>query len=93
MWRNGNASDYGSEDSRFDPWQARIFLSFLFFFLDENRNNTTALPHSASFVSPSCGNSSPERRCYLYLTKNGGVEREERERERNISFFFVLEKD
>ena len=26
LWRNGNASDYGSEDSRFDPWQARIFF-------------------------------------------------------------------
>ena len=35
LWRNGNASDYGSEDSRFDPWQARIFLLFFlsFFFL------------------------------------------------------------
>ena len=34
LWRNGNASDYGSEDSRFDPWQARIFLIFwLFHFL------------------------------------------------------------
>ena len=29
LWRNGNASDYGSEDSRFDPWQARIFLFLL----------------------------------------------------------------
>ena len=33
LWRNGNASDYGSEDSRFDPWQARIFLFYSTFFL------------------------------------------------------------
>ena len=26
LWRNGNASDYGSEDSRFDPRQARIYF-------------------------------------------------------------------
>ena len=24
LWRNGNASAYGAEDSRFDPWQPRI---------------------------------------------------------------------
>ena len=27
-----NASDYGSEDSRFESWQARIFFFFLHFF-------------------------------------------------------------
>ena len=26
LWRNGNASDYESEDCRFDPCQARLFL-------------------------------------------------------------------
>ena len=25
LWRNGNASDYESEDCRFDPCQARLF--------------------------------------------------------------------
>ena len=32
IWRNGNASDFGSEDCRFDPCYARLFfLSFLLF--------------------------------------------------------------
>ena len=26
LWRNGNASDYESEDCRFDPCQARLFI-------------------------------------------------------------------
>ena len=26
LWRNGNASAYGAEDSRFDPWQPRLFF-------------------------------------------------------------------
>ena len=29
IWRNGNASDFGSEDCRFDPCYARLFASFL----------------------------------------------------------------
>ena len=31
IWRNGNASDFGSEDCRFDPCYARLFALF---FLD-----------------------------------------------------------
>ena len=26
IWRNGNASDFGSEDCRFDPCYARLFI-------------------------------------------------------------------
>ena len=33
LWRNGNASDYGSEDSRFDPRQARNYFIFVFFLI------------------------------------------------------------
>ena len=28
IWRNGNASDFGSEDCRFDPCYARLFVFF-----------------------------------------------------------------
>ena len=47
IWRNGNASDFGSEDCRFDPCYARLFViffyyycthSFLSFFLSLNGN-------------------------------------------------------
>ena len=26
IWRSGNASDFGSEDRRFDPYYARLFI-------------------------------------------------------------------
>ena len=33
IWRNGNASDFGSEDCRFDPCYARLFICLFFSFI------------------------------------------------------------
>ena len=32
IWRNGNASDFGSEDCRFDPCYARLFVIFFYYY-------------------------------------------------------------
>ena len=35
IWRNGNASDFGSEDCRFDPCYARLFaFPFVVYLID-----------------------------------------------------------